>query len=98
MCRRQPLDPLLKVSKRLVIRGHVQGVGFRYSLWSEADRLGVSGWVRNLPDGTVEAAAYGPPEAVAALIRWAHVGPRLARVERVEVADDAGIYQGFELR
>ncbi|MFZ5558003.1 MAG: acylphosphatase [Pseudomonadota bacterium] len=87
----------MKVGKRLVIHGRVQGVGFRHSMRMEADRLGVTGWVRNRPDGTVEAAAHGSPEAVAALIRWAHVGPRLAQVTRVEVADDTGTYQGFDL-
>jgi acylphosphatase len=88
----------VNIGKRLVIHGRVQGVGFRYGLQREAERLGVSGWVRNRPDGTVEAAAHGPPEAVAELIRWAHVGPRLAQVARVEVTDDASAYASFDLR
>lgn len=88
----------MNIGKRLVIHGRVQGVGFRYGLQREAERLGVTGWVTNRPDGTVEAAAHGPPEAVADLIRWAHVGPRLAQVARVEVTDDAGSYADFELR
>ncbi len=88
----------MKVGKRLLIHGRVQGVGFRQSMRMEAERLGVAGWVRNLPDGRVEAAAHGAPEAVAELIRWSHVGPRLAQVTRVEVSDDDGDYQGFDFR
>lgn len=88
----------MNVGKLLVIHGRVQGVGFRYGMQREAERLGVTGWVRNRPDGTVEAAAHGPPEAVAELIRWAHVGPRLAQVARVEVSEDAGSYPDFDLR
>lgn len=90
--------PTLKVGKLLVIHGRVQGVGFRHAMRAEAQRLGVAGWVRNRPDGTVEAAAHGPPEAVAELIRWAHVGPRLAQVTKVDVADDGGSYADFDYR
>jgi acylphosphatase len=88
----------MNVGKRLVIHGRVQGVGFRYSMQREAERLAVTGWVRNRADGVVEAAAHGAPEAVAELIRWAHVGPRLAQVTRVDVSDDTGSYPDFELR
>jgi acylphosphatase len=62
----------------------VQGIGFRDALRSEALRLGVTGWVRNLTDGSVEALAQGDPAAVAALLEWARRGPPAARVERVE--------------
>ena len=71
------------------ISGRVQGVGFRDALRSEALRLGVTGWVRNLADGAVEALAQGDPAAVAALLEWAHRGPPAARVERVECGPPA---------
>ncbi|MFN3751587.1 MAG: acylphosphatase [Thiobacillus sp.] len=85
-------------TRHLRIHGRVQGVGFRVSMRLEAERLGVSGWVRNTADGKVEAVVQGPAEAVDALIAWAHQGPPLARVERVEVSAAAGTYRGFEQR
>ncbi|AIF68757.1 acylphosphatase [Palaeococcus pacificus DY20341] len=74
-----------KVRARLKIYGRVQGVGYRWSMQREARKLGVSGWVRNLPDGTVEAVVEGDRERVEALIGWAHQGPIMARVTKVEV-------------
>jgi acylphosphatase len=71
--------------RRLVIRGTVQGVGFRDALQDEARRLEVSGWVRNRRDGTVEALVRGPEAAVEALVRWCRRGPPLARVTGVSV-------------
>ncbi|MEO5362436.1 MAG: acylphosphatase [Magnetococcus sp. DMHC-8] len=73
--------------KRLHIFGRVQGVYYRVSTQQEAERLGVTGWVKNRPDGSVEAEAHGPPSAVTALIAWCQHGPPGARVERVEVTD-----------
>ena len=73
------------VRAHLKIYGRVQGVGFRRSMQREARKLGVNGWVRNLPDGSVEAVLEGDEERVEALIGWAHQGPPLARVTRVEV-------------
>lgn len=69
---------------RLLVRGRVQGVGFRDALQQQAERLGVTGWVRNLAGGGVEALAQGDPAAVALLLAWARRGPPAARVERVE--------------
>ncbi|MBF0164736.1 MAG: acylphosphatase [Magnetococcales bacterium] len=69
---------------RLRIHGRVQGVWFRESTKSRALELGVSGWVRNLGDGTVEAEMHGEVAAVRALADWCRVGPPAARVERVE--------------
>ncbi len=82
---------------RLVIHGRVQGVFFRNSMCREALRLGVSGWVRNCSDGSVEAAVHGSSVAVDALVSWARRGPELAYVERVEIGLDDGNYNGFEV-
>lgn len=68
----------------LLITGKVQGVFYRASTVETARGLGLTGWVRNLPDGRVEALAEGPREALEALIRWTHDGPPAARVDHVE--------------
>ncbi|WP_340540781.1 acylphosphatase [Nocardioides sp. GXZ039] len=73
----------------LRIQGRVQGVFYRASTTREADRLGVRGWVRNEPDGSVAAHLEGEPDAVAELISWCGHGPPGARVERVDVEDSA---------
>ncbi len=83
---------------RLRIHGRVQGVWFRESMRLEAERLNVTGWVRNTADGAVEAVIQGPSEAVEALIEWARSGPPLARVERVEIGEAQGHYSGFVKR
>ena len=67
-------------AKRLVIAGRVQGVGFRYWLVEQAEALGVAGWVRNRPDGSVEALIAGDIDAVEELARLCRRGPRLATV------------------
>lgn len=77
--------PESPAARHLLIQGRVQGVGFRYSMASEATRLGVAGWVRNRREGTVEALVTGEAEAVAALLVWARSGPAGARVEQVTV-------------
>lgn len=74
----------------------MQGVGFRASLAHEAGRAGITGWVRNRRDGTVEAMVSGDDEAVARLIDWARRGPPGARVSRVEVAEGSGEFDSFE--
>lgn len=73
--------------RHLIVSGRVQGVFFRQSTTRQARVLGVAGWVRNLPDGTVEAHVEGDAEAVEALIAWAHKGPPGARVDGVAVSD-----------
>lgn len=90
-----PVPPQKKL--RLVIHGNVQGVFFRYSMYSEAQKLGIDGWVRNNSNGSVEAAVHGEPAAVDAIVEWAQRGPELAHVERVEIKLDDGSYNGFEI-
>jgi len=85
------------MTKRLSIAGRVQGVGFRFFLQRTAQKHGLTGWVRNRRDGSVEAIVQGDDGAVAALIDWAQRGPRDAMVERVEVSDADGSYQTFEI-
>jgi acylphosphatase len=82
--------------RHLVIHGRVQGVGFRESMRWEAERLGVTGWVRNRSDGAVEAMVQGSPEAVQAMVAWARRGPPAAAVERVDVAPAEGQFSAFE--
>jgi acylphosphatase len=96
----QILKVLCVISRKLTIRGRVQGVGYRYALREAARRGGVTGWVRNRTDGTVEAVAQGAPERVDELIAWARRGPPGARVDHVDVAslDGEPAYPGFELR
>ena len=83
---------------RLRVHGRVQGVWFRESMRLEAERLNVTGWVRNTPDGAVEAVIQGPAGAVDAMIEWARSGPPLARVDRVEIGEAQGQYSGFVKR
>ena len=86
------------VARRLVIRGLVQGVGYRFSMMQAAQERGVTGWVRNRRDGCVEAVVKGRGDAVAAMIAWARRGPRGARVDHVEEHAADGDYAGFEQR
>jgi acylphosphatase len=69
------------------IRGLVQGVGFRWFVARHATRLGVVGYARNLPDGSVEVVASGPPDAIRSLERELARGPEFARVDAVEKAE-----------
>jgi len=73
---------------RLRVRGRVQGVWFRESTRLEAEKLGVNGWVRNCPDGSVEAVLEGTPEAVRRLEAWCGRGPTAARVVEVRVSEE----------
>lgn len=76
------------VRTRVVVAGLVQGVYFRDTCRRVATERRVAGWVRNLPDGTVEAVFEGSPDAVRQLVEWAHRGPARARVHRVEVYEE----------
>jgi len=75
----------MRVARRYIIRGRVQGVGFRYFTEATAQREGVAGWVRNLPDRSVEVVAEGDAEAVERFERAVRIGPPGARVDRVDV-------------
>lgn len=82
----------------VVITGRVQGVGFRYSCEEQAESRGLAGWVRNLPDGGVEAAFEGPRADVEELLAWCREGPSAARVTNVEVRwEEPRGEQGFRI-
>lgn len=84
----------------ILVSGRVQGVFFRANTQEVAQRLGLSGYVRNLPDGRVEVVAEGEEGALRKLLEWCHEGPPLARVERVEVRweNPTGEFSGFHIR
>jgi acylphosphatase len=87
------------VRKRVYVSGIVQGVWFRESCHEQARRAAVNGWVRNLSDGRVEVVLEGPRHGVEQVIAWCHRGPRRARVERIEVVDEAPVGErGFRVR
>ncbi|MFQ5915487.1 MAG: acylphosphatase [Nitrospinota bacterium] len=83
---------------RILVHGRVQGVGFRFSAIRQARRRGLSGWVRNRPDGTVEALAEG--DDLEGFLAWCQKGPLGARVDRTEVVweEDGEPLSGFEIR
>jgi acylphosphatase len=85
---------MTKEAVRVVVHGFVQGVNYRRWLQGEALERGVSGWVRNRADGTVEAVLYGPAAVVESLIRAARHGPALARVDSVH--SEPAQYDGLE--
>lgn len=78
-----------RIRRRVVVSGRVQGVAFRAATQRRAGAGAVAGWVRNLADGRVEAVFEGDAAAVEALVAWCHGGPSLARVDRVDVLDEA---------
>jgi len=85
---------------RVLIEGMVQGVGFRYAMQRQADRLDVVGWVRNLPDGNVEAVLEGNRADVERLVDWCRQGPPMAEVYHVEVQEEPyrGEFTRFNIR
>ena len=83
--------------KHLQISGRVQGVGFRYHMCRVAIEFGVTGWVRNRRDGSVEATVSGTPDAVEKIIAWAQRGPGHAVVTAVEISAGDGSYTAFDM-
>ncbi|MDR2659126.1 MAG: acylphosphatase [Spirochaetaceae bacterium] len=83
-----------------VVYGHVQNVGFRYYACSEAEKLGVRGWIRNNPGGEVEVCAEGETENLKKFLAWLHKGPPYGRVDSVTVnwRKARGAYKGFTVK
>jgi acylphosphatase len=90
----------MRVARRFYIGGRVQGVGFRWFTKDAATRAGVTGWVRNLPDGRVEAYVEGDAQAVTRVEAALRSGPRGSRVKTVAVEDEdaAGSYTDFSIQ
>ena len=90
----------MKVRAHVLVSGRVQGVFFRSETEYEAVKRNVCGWVRNLPDGRVEAVFEGEKEAVEELVEFCRRGPRGARVSNVEVQweEYAGEFKGFRIK
>ncbi|NPB09948.1 MAG: acylphosphatase [Thermodesulfobacteria bacterium] len=91
---------MAKKRVHVYISGRVQGVWFRAYTKEQADRLGITGWVRNLPDGRVEAVFEGDEDKIEEMIRWCHVGSPQAKVTHVEVIEEPyrGEFESFEIR
>jgi len=84
---------------RFTVSGRVQGVGFRHAARRKAGQLGLSGWVANLPNGDVEAVARGDAARLHQFQAWLRVGPRYARVDRIEAVPAAAAPAGdFQIR
>lgn len=88
----------MTVTKHLAISGRVQGVGFRFYMERKARELGITGWVRNRRDGSVESVVQGSAQAVEAVIAWARQGPSSAVVAEVKISEGEGEFAGFEVR
>jgi acylphosphatase len=87
------------IRRRVIVRGFVQGVGFRYATVRAASQRRLAGWVRNRPDGSVEAVFEGEPDAVQSVVAWCGRGPHGADVDGVDVFDEPleGL-RGFDVR
>lgn len=85
---------------RIKVTGDVQGVFYRYSAKIEADKLGVTGWTVNEPDGTVLAIVEGPDEQIERFIQWCREGSPMAEVENIEITEEEykGEFDKFEVR
>ncbi|MBP1748706.1 MAG: Acylphosphate phosphohydrolase [Deltaproteobacteria bacterium] len=90
----------MKTRAHIIVHGIVQGVYFRYRTQQEATGLDLTGWVKNLPDGSVEIMCEGEKEAVETLVRWSRTGPSGAFVERADVSFEkyTGGFPTFEIR
>jgi acylphosphatase len=90
----------MKKRVHITISGKVQGVFFRANTKQKADQLGLSGWVRNTPDGTVEAVFEGDAHSLDEMVRWCHHGPSLAQVQNVKVEQQqtSNRFDGFSIK
>ncbi len=90
----------MPIRKNILVKGFVQRVSYHKHTQRIATNLGVKGWVRNLSDGTVEACLEGDESAVDALLAWCAFGPKLGRVEEVQVVTDrySGVYSEFSIK
>lgn len=88
----------MRITRHLAITGLVQGVWYRESMREAAESLGVTGWVRNRPEGSVEAMIQGEERQVELLIEWCRQGPPLARVQSVDVHEGEGDFDRFDKR
>jgi acylphosphatase len=98
--RRRPVDFAAVAARRVrvLVSGDVQGVGFRWYAREEALERGLAGFVRNLPDGRVEAAFEGDPAKVEEMVEWCRRGPRSARVTALELQEEAPQdHAGFQI-
>jgi acylphosphatase len=77
----------MKICKKCIVSGRVQGVFYRHATLQQANALGLTGWVRNLDNGSVEALICGEASSVEALCAWLHEGPPTAEVDSVEIED-----------
>lgn len=87
----------MQVRTRVLVAGRVQGVGFRWAVEDEARDAGVTGWVRNLPDGRLEAVFEGEEESVRRMVGFCRRGPAVARVDDVAIIKEeyTGKFEGF---
>ncbi len=90
----------MNIRVSVVVHGLVQGVSFRHYTCRRAQELGVTGWVRNLPDGSVEGLFEGDASAVNALVDWCRTGPPSAVVDRIEIREEqySGQFSDFSIR
>lgn len=97
-----PVQTGMMIRKRVIVRGQVQGVGFRWHTRAQAARLGLRGWVRNVPDGSVEAHLEGAERDVDRMLDWLRHGPDYAEVDSIQVTDadpeDEPAGRGFSIR
>ena len=90
----------MNIRAHVLVSGKVQGVFFRSSTKDKAEELGISGWVRNLADGRVEAVLEGEKEDLDKMLEWCRKGPEYARVTGIEIIEEdyKGEFEGFLLR
>ncbi len=90
----------MDIRLRLLIHGRVQGIGFRFSTVRQAQKLDLTGWVRNNPDGTVEIVTEGEKENLQKLLAWCQRGPLLAQVDKIDTSweEATGEFENFDLQ